>query len=322
LYCHSFPYPAHHGGRPHKYGPLLCGWVAYATVVLRQTTEATADALADQFGIVISRGEVSKIRNQAAERYRGSYESLLAALRGGHLVHADETRAKFKRAGKRGYVWVFANPDTAVYVYSPTRDGETVRTVLDGFKGVLVSDFYAAYDGMDCPQQKCLVHLARDLNDDLVKRPFDENLKQLAGRFASLMQAVVGTIDRYGLKRHHLHKHKREVDRFYAQQEAAAYASETARQYGQRFVKFRDKLFTFLDHDGVPWNNNNAENAVKRFVSRRKVLGGTGAFSEGGFRDYLLLLSLYQTLRYRGLSFWQFLRSGETDIEAFTARRR
>jgi Transposase IS66 family len=174
---------------------------------------------------------------------------------------------------------------------------------------------------MDCPQQKCLVHLVRDLNDDPVKRPFDEELKHLAERFAALMQAVVQTIDRYGLKRRHLHKHKQDVDQFYARESAAAYASEVARHYRPRILKYRDKLFTFLDHDGVPWNNNNAENAVKRFVSRRKVLGGKGAFSESGFRDYLLLLSLFQTLRYRGASFWQFLQSGQTDIEAFLATR-
>jgi hypothetical protein len=162
----------------------------------------------------------------------------------------------------------------AVYVYSATREADTVRETLAGFSGVLVSDFYAAYDALDCPQQKCLVHLVRDLNDDLVKRPFDEELKQLASRFAALMQAVVATIDRFGLKRRHLHKHRQDVDRFYAQELAAEYSSEVARHYRQRFVKYRDKLFTFLDHDGVPWNNNNAENAVKRFVSRRKVLGG------------------------------------------------
>jgi predicted RecB family nuclease len=318
----DLPFQLHRCGRTRKYGPLLCGWVAYATVVLRQSTEATADALADQFGIIVSRGEVSKFRSQAAERYRCNYGALLAALRRSHFVHVDETWAKIKYAGKRGYVWVFANPDTAAYVYSPSRDGETLRTVLEAFNGVLVSDFYAAYDGMNCPQQKCLVHLARDLNDDLVKRPFDEELKQLASQFAALMQAVVGTIDRYGLKRHHLHKHKRDVDRFFTQMDSAAYASETARQYRQRFLKYRDKLFTFLVHDGVPWSNNNAENAVKRFVSRRRVMGGTGAFTEAGFRDYLLFLSIYQTLRYRGLSFWQFLRSGETDIEAFSARQR
>ena len=49
---------------------------------------------------------------------------------------------------------------------------------------------------------------------------------------------------------------------------------------------------------------------------------GTGAYSEQGLRDYLVLLSIYQTLRYRGLGFWKFLLSGETDIAAFTARSR
>ena len=313
---------AHTRGRSFKFGPILCGWVAYSTIALRQTNEAMVEAFRDLFGIGIASGVVSKVRSQAADRYRKTYDFLLGTLRGGRLVHVDETWAKVKGASKRGYVWVFASPDTALYVYSPNREGDTLRETLTGFKGVLVSDFYAAYDTLDCPQQKCLVHLVRDINDDLTKRPFDEELKVLANRFATLMQAVVQTIDRYGLKQHHLHKHKQDVDRFYTRELAATYDSEVAQHYQRRFVKYREKLFTFLDYDGVPWNNNNAENTVKRFVSRRKILGGTGAFSEDGFRDYLLLLSLYQTLRYRGISFWQFLLSGETDIDSFTAGRR
>jgi hypothetical protein len=85
-------------------------------------------------------------------------------------------------------------------------------------------------------------------------------------------------------------------------------------------LKYQGKLFAFLDYDGIPWNNNNAENAVKQFASRRKLMGTP--FTEAGLRDYLILLSIYQTLRYRNASFWQFLLSGETDIGAFTARRR
>ena len=93
-----------------------------------------------------------------------------------------------------GYVWAFADPQTAVYVYSPTRDGDTPRQTLDGFKGVLVSDFYAAYDSLDCPQQKCLIHLIRDFNDDLLKSPFDAELKGQAARFTALLQHV--SVDR------------------------------------------------------------------------------------------------------------------------------
>ena len=38
-------------------------------------------------------------------------------------------------------------------------------------------------------------------------------------------------------------------------------------KYKKRFQKKSgEKLFTFLDHDGVPWNNTNAEHAIQRFA--------------------------------------------------------
>ena len=43
-----------------------------------------------------------------------------------------------------------------------------LEDVLAGFEGVLVSDFYAGYDGVPCRQQKCLIHLMRDINEDLL----------------------------------------------------------------------------------------------------------------------------------------------------------
>jgi predicted RecB family nuclease len=306
--------------RGRKYGWALCGWAVYASVALRQVSRDTAASMDDMFGVPIRSGGVGRLRDQVSERYRETYKSLLADLRRGPLVHADETWVRVKGREGKGYVWVFANPEVAVYLYSPSREGNIVRDALSEFRGVLVSDFYAAYDTLDCPQQKCLVHLVRDLNDDLSKNPFDEELKNVAGRFASLMQSVVETIDRYGLKKFHLGKHKPDVDNYFNRMSAAPCESELARYYQHRFLKYRNKLFTFLDYDGVPWNNNNAENAVKRFVTRRKGMGGTAAFSEKGIRDYLVLLSIYQTLRFRQLNFWQFLLSGETDIAAFTTK--
>jgi hypothetical protein len=46
---------------------------------------------------------------------------------------------------------------------------------------------------------------------------------------------------------------------------------------------------------------------------------------ESGLEDYLVLLSIFQTCRCKGLSFLQFLLSGEHDIDTFaisTRRRR
>ena len=99
---------------------------------------------------------------------------------------------------------MFCNFDDVVYFYSESREAETMQTLLKGFKGVLVSDFYSAYDSMDCPQQKCLIHLMRDLNDDMLKNPYDDEMQQIVQRFGELLRQIVDTIDRHGLKKHFL----------------------------------------------------------------------------------------------------------------------
>ena len=123
------------------------------------------------------------------------------------------------------------------------------------------------------------------------------------------------TIDKYGLKKRHLHKHKAEVARFFRALEARVYRSELAEGYQKRLLKNEGKLFTFLDHDGVPWNNNPAEHAVKAFAYYREL--SDGQMSEEGLSDYLVLLSVHQTCKYRGVSFLKFLLSREEDVEAF-----
>ena len=44
--------------------------------------------------------------------------------------------------------------------------------------------------------------------------------------------------------------------------------------------------------------------------------------SEAGLKDYLVFLSIYQTLRRKGISLLRFLLSGETDLEKFVASYR
>ena len=45
--------------------------------------------------------------------------------------------------------------------------------------------------------------------------------------------------------------------------------------------------------------------------------GSWGSYSEKGTQNYLLVLSIYQTCRLKGVSFLRFLRSGLLDLDAF-----
>ncbi|MBM4066322.1 MAG: IS66 family transposase [Planctomycetes bacterium] len=296
-----------------RYGSELRSYLIYQIIELRLPQHVIALSLNQLFGFDLGVGAIANLKIKSAQLYKGTYEAILTKIGGGSLLHVDESKISLE--GKDGFVWVFTNLEEVVYFYTDTRDGDAVQSLLKDFKGVLVSDFYAVYDGIDCPQQKCLIHLIRDLNDDLLKQPFNEELKELVQHFAGLVKPMVETVDRHGLKSHFLRKHKVFVERFYKNLSKHAYKSEIAVKYKKRFDKNRDKLFTFLDYDGVPWNNNNAEHAIKAFAALRKVIGGTS--TNKGIRDYLILLSICETCKYKGVSFLDFLRSREKDIDEF-----
>ena len=301
-----------------KFGSELMAYSLYLNIELRLPQMHVDQNLNKLFGFDLGIGQATHgIKEQAAKMYRGCYEVLLKKLCSGRLLHADETKANVRN--KDGFVWVFANMEEVAYVYSETREGDLLQTMLKDFKGVLVSDFYAAYDSIQCPQQKCLIHLIRDINDDVLKHPYDEELKRLALAFSVLVKPMVETIDRYGLKRRFLKKHLAYVGRFYRLISRTNLQSETAMKFKERLEKNRDKLFTFLHYDGVPWNNNNAEHAVKPFAALRHIIGGVT--TEKGIRDYLVLLSVCETCKYMGVDFLDFLRSGEKDIHAFADSR-
>jgi hypothetical protein len=144
---------------------------------------------------------------------------------------------------------------------------------------------------------------------------FDEELKQIVAGFADLLKSIVQTIDRRGLKRRFLSKHVAGVSRFYREMSKVTCSTEVSRKWRDRFEKNRDKLFTFLTYDGVPWNNNNAEHAIKAFARLRRLI--VGLSSPKGIEEYLILLSICQICRYSGLDFLDFLRSGQKDINVF-----
>ena len=296
-----------------KYGRNLFAWVIYQNIGRLISQNSVAEDLGETFGYRLPGTIVPEFKELAANYYKESYNTLFRKISEGRLIHIDETKISTK--GTTNYVWALTDMDSVAYIHSGTREGEMIREKLSRFNGVLVSDFYTAYDSFPCQQQKCLIHLIRDINEDILKNPFDEELKKVGRAFAMLLAPIIETIDKYGLKQRHLNKHKSGTRLFFAKIENKHYDSDLAKNFQRRFLKCRDKLFTFLDYDGIPWNNNNAEHAIKRFALLRKVIGGSSTAK--GIQEYLVLLSICETLRLRNASFLKFLISGATDIDKF-----
>ena len=300
--------------RGEKFGENLLAMAIYLNIALRVPQQRVATFFNEILGLSFSRAVPNRFKSIVALYYKPVTEKLMEKIISGGLIHADETKVNLK--GQLGYVWAFSNLNEVVHLYTPTREGSWVLELLKEFKGVLVSDFYSVYDSLNCPQQKCLIHLIHDMNDDLLKEPFNNEMKSLVADFAGLVKPIIETVDRFGLKARFLRKHKKDVNRFFKSLSQQDFHSDVPAKCKVRLLKNRNQLFTFLDYDNIPWNNNNAEHAVKAFVYLRRDIRGTS--TESGIRDYLILLSLCETCRIKGLSFLEFLRSGERDIDAFT----
>jgi hypothetical protein len=296
--------------RTGKYGVSLQAYVVYQLIELRLSIRAVVRNMNVLVGLQLPVNAVSNIKTSSAKRYMPVYQSILQRISCGGLLHADETQVQID--GEVHYVWVFTNHTEVAYVHAPSREAGVVRDLLHDFKGVLVSDFYAGYDGLDCAQQKCLIHLLRDINEDVLKNPFNYEMRQVAVKFADLLKPIIDTVDQRGLKVWYLHKHKKDVEHFYGLLANCDYHTEVAQGWRRRFEKNRSKLFTFLDHDGVPWNNNNAEHAIKAFARLRNVIGSSSTAK--GIGEYLVLLSIHETRKLKGSDVLSFMRSGATEF--------
>jgi len=286
-----------------KFGWGLASWCIYNHVVAGQNLNRVTAGLGHLFRLSVPQPTVYRFKEYVSDHYKTFCRELFAELIGSSYLHIDETPVKLR--SNPGYVWVLTNGDAAYYCYRSSREGAFLKELLEGFSGVLISDFFTAYDSLNVRQQRCLIHLLRDFNDALLKAPYDQELRMLGDHFAAVLGAVVDTIDKHGLKRRHLSKHKAAAEKFVGLVSKSNFISEPASKLQARIAKYKTMLFTFLDCDGVSWNNNNAERAMKTFARHRRF--ADGKFTSRSIEHHLAILSVYQTCEFRRLDFLDFV---------------
>lgn len=229
-----------------KYGHNLISWVIYHYVANNTSFEKIEKTIEDFFKISI--GEIGsdslqRFKELAAEYYKDSYQNLINSIHKWHILHTDETRFRLKSSN--GYIWVLTNLETVVFMYRSDRTCTFLDKIVENFNGVLISDFFKGYEALNCKQQKCLIHLLRDVNDILFKEQQNDELKIIANRFSSLLRKIVSTIDTYGLKKRNLHKHMKDVELFYKEISLIEYKSKQGKALFERFIKSKKTFLLF-----------------------------------------------------------------------------
>lgn len=300
----------------HLYGDGLVTWVVYHRIVLRMSYRLISQLVLDVFGEAIKPTQFVQLFGRVARQHVSTERALLAEILAAPFVHIDET--KINIVGAQQYVWVITDGKNVSFRLTPSRETHHLQSLLANYKGVVVSDFYGGFDAIPCRQQKCLVHLIRDLNDDLWDNPFDEEYERFVSAVHTLFTPIFHDIDKYGMKRRNLQKHGKSVDNFYRRQIEKQSAHSIVAKYQKRFSHYRQSLFRVLTEDGIPWNNNMAERALRHLAVQRRI---SGSFTQDGAQEYLRLLGIAQTCRFQGKSFLAFIRTGSKNLPAFLSRR-
>jgi hypothetical protein len=284
-------------------GPRARLLAGYGRSYLGISLEKTDDLLWQLFGLNLSRaGTLGHIR-WGAELFDPVVAELFKILRESAVIHADETGWRID--GKNVWCWCFSNPRLAVFLIDHHRSAAVVQRALgESLPGVLVTDFYAAYNQIDCRKQKCLVHLLRDLHEmrDELSR---WQVTKYVGPLISLFQDAIA-----------LSKQRdRLSDRKY---QAACCRIEDrldtiiwqkpkqpdCRRINKRLVRYRFDLLTFLEHPDVPADNNSGEQDI-RSVAAIRGDGGVNR-TDWGAEAFAKLKSVVRTCQKNGLNFLEY----------------
>jgi hypothetical protein len=291
------------------FGPQLAALIAYLTVVCRMPRRVVEALLAQVLGIEISLGSTQKCWEEASQAVAVPVQELERQLRDEPVLNVDETG--WRTNGDKRFLWAFVATRYVVYTVAATRGSEVLIRLLGAvFQGILCSDRFSAYlKYHQGKAQFCWAHLKRNLLGVLeltksteVERFCRDALAQHARLFRLWHKFRGGHIDRDQLFLRSIPIQERIVE--LAEQHLDSPHREVRNLATALFV-YNERLFTFLEQEGVEPTNNSAERALRTGVQWRKICFGNRSLA--GELATARLLTVAETCDLQKLNTLAFL---------------
>lgn len=261
-------------------------------------------------GLTVSPGALAQALQRIARWLAVEDQALLEAIRASPTVHVDETG--WTITGVNHWLWAFVTARLAAYAVDRSRGAGVPQAILGAaYPGVVVSDFHAAYTRLAGHQQKCWVHLLRDLHragQRDASAAYARARRTLHRIFTDARRLAAAPVapDVRARRRAQL------ADRLWRWGQPG-YPTAALRRLAARVQRFHPYLLTFLDVPGVPADNNAAERGIRPHVILRNR--SYQSRSLRGAQTHAVLMGLVQTLERQGRSV------GETLHEAYRRHR-
>ena len=276
---------------------VLSAWLHYA---LGNTISQILAVFNFHLQFKMSAGGLVQMWHRLADILLKWYDEILEDIQHAGVLHGDETGWRVN--GKTHWLWCFTSETATIFTIERSRGRPVVlKFIKEYFDGVLVSDFWFAYNVLTCAKQKCLVHLLRDLErvwkykdsgGDWAK--FCKKLKRLI-RDAIRLQKRKGELDDAAYMRLCGRVEKR-LQLLLEHN----WSNKEARRLVKRLTRHQDEVFTFLRAVDVPFDNNFGERSIRGAVIMRK--NSYNNRSQRGAMTQSVLMSVFFTIKQRGLN--------------------
>ena len=275
---------------------VLSAWLHYA---LGNTLSQIVEVFNFHLQMKISQGGLIEMWYRLQAILFAWYEEIQQQALDSAVLHGDETGWRVN--GKTHWLWCFCTRDLTYYMIDRARGSPALlKFFVEEFSGTLVSDFWGAYNAVACAdRQMCLVHLLRELEQTEKYKSPGENWPAFAKKLRRLLADAI-----------RLWRRKEETPpEEYASRRARLstrlqmlidtdWNNTHAKRLIKRLRRHQSDLFTFLDQENVPFDNNHAERCIRPAVILRK--NSYGNRSQRGADCQAVLMSVFRTLKQRG----------------------
>jgi transposase len=276
---------------------VMSAWLHYA---LGNTLSQILSVFNFHLQFTVTPGGLVQMWHRLAEILQSWYEEIADEIVLSGVLYADETGWRVN--GLSSWLWCFTSRSATVFTIERSRASPVVlKFITDYFDGVLVSDFWGAYNILTCVKQKCLVHLLRDLERV-------EKYKDTSGhwaRFAKTLRRLIRDAIRLrkrlddldpAIYERRYHRLEQRLQRLIE----TNWANGQAKRLVKRLRRHQHELFTFVRQHDVPFENNFAERMIRQAVIMRK--NSYNNRSMKGASTQAILMSVLTTLKQRGLN--------------------
>ncbi len=274
------------------YGPRLTALIAELSGSHGTSRETVQDFCRSVLNFHISTGAIQNVIDRSSSALLPVYNEIGNVARTSPVNYIDET--SWFLTAKLQWLWAMTNEKVAFFKIHNNRSKEAFETLIDDWKGILVSDDYGTYRKWEHGRQKCLAHLIRKATG------LSESKNESIKRFGKSIKKELQLLTHFAKKPPSEKQWTNFYSRFLMQLMLFEGADDESGTFARSLARHMESLWTFLDEEGVDPTNNRAERVLRFGVLWRKRSKGTQ--SEKGNRWVERILSFKQTCRIKKIA--------------------